>query len=61
MDFISQTLSPILKNGEPIVVAGLLCAFIGLGFLLGKGTKHTFKAIHKKWKPNPASTKDLLE
>ncbi len=61
MDFISQTISPILKNGEPIVVAGVLCAFIGIGFILGKGTHKSFKAIHRRWKPKPASTKDLLE
>lgn len=49
----------VIKQGEPIVVAGVLCAFLGIGFLLGKGTKHTFKAIHRRWKP--ASTKDLLD
>lgn len=51
----------ILKTGEPLVVAGLFCAVLALGFLLGKGAKHTHKTIHMKWKGRKAATKELLE
>ena len=38
----------LLKAGEPIVIAGLFCLGLSLGFLLGKGARHTTKLIHRK-------------
>lgn len=49
----------LLKTGEPIVVAGLFCALIAVGFLLGKGASHGKKLIHRRWN-HKATDKELL-
>lgn len=51
----------LLKTGEPIVVAGLFCALIAVGFLLGKGASHGRKIIHRRWNRKPLSDKELLQ
>lgn len=51
----------LLKTGEPLVVAGLFCGILAIGFFLGKGTRFAGKAVHKKLSGRKAKTSELLE
>lgn len=62
MDSLYEETLRILKTSEPLVVAGLFCFVLGVGFILGSGLKKSHKVIHTKWKGRKAAkTKELLE